>query len=137
MTKPNRQTATASSAATTPVADTPHVMKPSTLLSFLWDNFDPQSLSVADLEFLSVASEEASTMCEWLAKHVNGVSCLIDTDRQEVTPFVRSGAMQDDEQPSLLNFVASQIEVIGELARIGGEASFMLRNRLINGGRHD
>ncbi|WP_322095151.1 hypothetical protein [Paraburkholderia bannensis] len=138
MAKSSSPSATPSKVSPAPNIDMPsQVMKPATLLSFLWDNFSPEHLSEADLQFLSLASEEASSLSQWLARHVVGVGCLIDTDRQEVTPFVRSGALQDDDQPALLNFIATQIETIGEIARIGGEASFMLRNRLTSGGTHE
>jgi hypothetical protein len=137
MAKTTQQTIAPSSATPAPTVEVPpQVMTPASALSFLWDNFSAEHLSDADLQFLSLASEEASTVSQWLARHVNGVSCLINTDRQAAS-FVRSGALQDDDQTSLLNFIASQIEVIGELARIGGDASFMLRSRLNNGGHHD
>ncbi|MFJ1214522.1 hypothetical protein [Burkholderia pyrrocinia] len=99
------------------------------LLAFLWDHFDADTASDEDLEYLSVATEEAARAAFRLSSIVSGIGSLIDDDRgAEDKP--ECGALQDATQSTLLYHIADEVEAIARLAHIGSESEGRLRFRL-------
>ncbi|MDC6177537.1 hypothetical protein [Ralstonia solanacearum] len=113
----------------TPVAR--RAMDAAGLISFLWERMDADKAGDADLEWLSEATDRASVMAQNLGESVSGIGCLIAEDcfngREGGT---RSGALQDDDLPSLLFSVADTLQTISAMTFIGSEAEFKLRDRL-------
>ncbi|WP_124581858.1 hypothetical protein [Burkholderia contaminans] len=99
------------------------------MLAFFWDHFDATAASDEDLEYLSVATEEAANAAFKLSTLISGVGCLIDEDRGPNND-PECGALQDASQTTLLHHIADEVETIARLARIGGEAEGRLRSRL-------
>jgi hypothetical protein len=101
------------------------------VLTFLWDKFNTDAASDKDLWFLANAAEQAETMSASLADTVSGVAGLIsrDQDVPDDQPGRKSGALQDEDLPSLLWGIADSVRTIGKLAFIGGEAGFVLQQR--------
>jgi len=99
------------------------------LLAFLWDRFDTNTASDEDLEYLSVATEEAASAAFKLSTLISGIGCLSDEARgPEDAPECR--ALQDARQTTLLYHIADEVETIARLARIGSESEGRLRFRL-------
>jgi len=99
------------------------------LLAFLWDHFDADTASDEDLEYLSVATDEAASAAFKLSTLISGIGCLIDEDRgPEDAP--ECGALQDARQTTLLYHIADEVETIARLARIGAESEGRLRFRM-------
>lgn len=99
------------------------------MLAFFWDHFDATAASDEDLEYLSVATEEAATAAFRLSTIISGISSLIGGDRNtEGNP--QCGALQDEDQSTLLYHFADEVEAIARLAHIGSESDFRLRTRL-------
>jgi ABC-type phosphonate transport system ATPase subunit len=98
------------------------------LLAFFWDRFDEEAASTEELEFLAMAAGEASDLAFSLSKHVEGIACLINVDRDKETK-THWGSLQDDDQTGLLFRIASEINMIGRMAEIGSECAFELRTR--------
>ncbi|PAJ77312.1 hypothetical protein CJO71_30160 [Burkholderia ubonensis] len=99
------------------------------LLAFLWDHFDADTASDEDLEYLSVATEEAANAAFRLSTVISGISCLIGDDRG-IHDTPECGALQDATQSTLLHHIADEVEAIARLAHIGAESEGRLRFRL-------
>ncbi len=76
--------------------------------------------------FASHAAAESGRQSFNLAEVMEGVGCLVSTDSDNIDG---AGNFQDGNSVSALLFsLSSQVAVLGELASIGGEASYWLRH---------
>jgi hypothetical protein len=100
------------------------------LLAFFWGRFDTDAASDEDLEYLSVATEEAANAAFRLSTVISGIGCLIGDDRG-VEDKPECGALQDGSQSTLLHLIADEVEAIARLAHIGSESEGRLRARLM------
>lgn len=101
---------------------------PAGILRFLYERLDSKALGSEDLTYLSQSSELACHMAMNLATTVSGIGCLVLGDDQPGK--LQEGNFRTGDSFSELMFTLSnQIDIIGELANIGSEASFRLRER--------
>ncbi|KVH52892.1 hypothetical protein WS89_31135 [Burkholderia sp. MSMB1072] len=97
------------------------------IVEFLVNRLEVKSLDESDLNFLACATEQAVQEARNLSEVVSGIGCLISED--QTRDGVQSGALWDNDIPTLLWSIASQIGIIGKLAYVGGEVDFELRRR--------
>ncbi|WP_234015418.1 hypothetical protein [Burkholderia sp. BE12] len=99
------------------------------IVEFLADRLQVKSLDESDLNFLSCATEQAVLEARNLSEVVSGIGCLISED--QTRDGLKSGALWgNDDVPTLLWSIASQIGIIGKLAYLGGEVDYELRRRV-------
>lgn len=99
---------------------------PSRVLSFLYER--AQNLDVAELKFLARSTETARFMADQLATSVSNIGCVIANDG--MPGKMRAGNFEDNENVSQLLFsIADQVSIIAELANIGSECEFALRQK--------
>ncbi|WP_321944565.1 hypothetical protein [Burkholderia cenocepacia] len=97
------------------------------VLAFFVDRANLKSMDNDELEFLAGASEQASGEAVTLRDVVSGLGCLISEDQTRAG--TQSGSLWSNDLPTLLWFIANQIDSIGQLAYIGSEADYQLRTR--------
>lgn len=98
------------------------------LLSFFIDRTDFEELNDRDLHFLWEACEEASDGALALARVVSGIGCLIRQDESQ-TSIPQMGSFEGHDAADLLQFIANQLNVIGQMTFIGKDAAYCLRRR--------
>lgn len=98
------------------------------LISFLWSKMDKVEATDSDLEFIGDASDQAATLARSLSETVDGVGCLIAGDRDATS--LKVGALQSDDLPQMLLLIAENLRTIASLSEVGGEASFLLQQRM-------
>lgn len=97
---------------------------PSRVLSFLYER--AQNLDVAELKFLARSGETAHFMADQLATSISNIGGMISADG--MPGQMRAGNFENNENVSQLLFaIADQVGVISELAHIGSECEFALR----------
>jgi hypothetical protein len=97
---------------------------PAGVLKFLYNRIE--ELDAEELEFLSHSTELACHMAMNLSGVTSGIGCLVNWDDQP--DKIQAGNFRDSSDVSDLLFtISNALDVIGELAYIGSEASFMLR----------
>lgn len=99
------------------------------LLRCFWEKMDVQhqSISDAELKWLSNASDSAQLMAGNLGKTLAGVASAVAFEGS--TSGLRSGAFQPYGLEELLYGAADIAETIQQMCMIGSEADFLLRNR--------
>ncbi|WP_250462459.1 hypothetical protein [Caballeronia sp. GAFFF2] len=102
------------------------------LLAFFAERFDMAHASDSELQFLADCSCVAVDAASSLSTVTSAVGCLIASDRSAEPKQVRSGALQDADQTLLLHRIASETELIGQIAGIASDADCTLRQRLID-----
>jgi len=106
-----------------------YAMSPDGFMTFMWAHMDTSTMSDANLEWLSSATDIASLWAENLGDTLSGIGCLINED-VSADKVARSGALQSNDLPSLLFSAAESLRTISAMTQIGGEAEFQLRDRL-------
>ncbi|MCY1301438.1 hypothetical protein D9M68_297900 [compost metagenome] len=106
-----------------------YTMSPDGFLTFMWDHVDTSTMSDANLEWLSNASDIASLWAQNLGDTLSGIGCLVAED-VSADKVARSGALQDQDLPSLLFSAAESLRTISAMTFIASEAEFKLRDRL-------
>ncbi|AMM13348.1 hypothetical protein AX768_03700 [Burkholderia sp. PAMC 28687] len=98
----------------------------SNVLQFLWHRFDAKGASDEDLDFLSNASEEASTLANITADTVLAAAAAACEDKEAGRDF---SLVNGTSVHNYLCQVANTLAVIGQLATIAGGASYVLNER--------
>jgi len=116
-------------AESTPTSGRRYAMSPDGFMMFMWEHMDISTMSDANLEWLSSATDIASLWAENLGDTLSGIGCLINDDvsADKVAP---NGALQSNDLPSLLFSAAESLRTISAMTQIGSEAEFKLRDRL-------
>lgn len=97
------------------------------IVGFLMDALEVKQLDESDLEFLLCATEQATTAARSLSEIVSGMGCLISADQTQ--SGTKAGSLWGNDVPTLLWYIASQVDMIGQLTYIGSEAEWELRRR--------
>lgn len=99
---------------------------PSRVLSFLYER--AKNLDEAELRFLARSGETAHFMADQLATTISNIGCMVSADG--MPGQMRAGNFEDNDNVSKLLFsIADQVSVISELAHIGSECEFALRQK--------
>lgn len=103
----------------------------SNILSYLFSRAEG-TFDADELKWLSRAGEVARFMAGQLGASVANIGCLIDSDYQPGQ--LRAGNFESGSNVAqLLYTIADQVNVIGELANIGSECDFALRQMGVKG----
>ncbi|WP_321899120.1 hypothetical protein [Paraburkholderia heleia] len=99
------------------------------LLRYLWARIDSDvdSVTDADLEWLSSASGNAQMMAMNLSKTLSGVAMLISCDA--AAEGSRAGAFQPADLPEFLWGAADVARTIEEVVTVASDSEFHLRER--------
>ncbi|QVN18737.1 hypothetical protein [Burkholderia pyrrocinia] len=103
------------------------------VIEFFMGRTDFKALDKVDLLFLTCAGEQAVTEATNLSRIVTGLGCLISED--QTRDGAQSGALWDDDLPSVLWNIANQIDAIGQLTFVASEADYELRRRAEEGAK--
>ncbi|QHP90603.1 hypothetical protein EXE55_06445 [Burkholderia glumae] len=109
---------------------TDHLYTMAKTFDFLVERIDLKKLSDDELEALSSASDAATADAASLAKVIDFIGCLIDTDLERGQEGgTVAGSFQDSEIPMLLWYMARQVATIGRVAHVASEAAYQLGQR--------
>ncbi|UVS83648.1 hypothetical protein EFP18_05340 [Burkholderia glumae] len=107
-----------------------HLYTMAQTFDFLVDRIDLKKRSDDELEALSSASEAATADAAAVAKVIDSIGCLIDTDLERGREGrTVAGSFQDSEIPMLLWYMARQVATIGRVAHVASEAAYLLGQR--------
>ncbi|MFM0136835.1 hypothetical protein [Caballeronia grimmiae] len=96
------------------------------VLRFLWDKFDANTATDEELEFLSCATDEATTISHSVADELFGIAVFVGGERQAGRQVEKINGI--DLPVALIN-LSQTMRMVGELTFIGSEASFEERKR--------
>ncbi|EKS73141.1 hypothetical protein BURK_001700 [Burkholderia sp. SJ98] len=98
------------------------------LLQFLWQHFDAEGASDDELAHLSQAGEEAGHMGRLLAESIlSAASSVHDADVLGKQPVCE---IHGTDLSGYLFSVASQLNIISEMAGIASDAAYVMNKRL-------
>ncbi|QKM52178.1 hypothetical protein [Burkholderia glumae] len=107
-----------------------HLYTMAKTFDFLVDRIDLKKRSDDELEALSRASDAAIADAASLAKVMDSIGCLIDTDLERGREGgTVAGSFQDSEIPMLLWHLARQVATIGRFAHVASEAAYQLAQK--------
>ncbi|WP_369053100.1 hypothetical protein [Burkholderia gladioli] len=103
---------------------------PAKLLDFLNGRIDLETLSDEELHDLAGAAEAAVDEAQALSHLIDSIGCLVSGDlEKEGTGLTRVGALQENDVPMLMWYLARQVATIGRITFIASEAAYALNQR--------
>lgn len=109
---------------------TDHLYTMASTFDFLAERIDLKKLSDDELKALSSAADAAAYDAASLAKVMDSIGCLIDTDLERGREGgTVAGSFQDSEIPMLLWHLARQVATIGRVVHVASEAAYQLGER--------
>ncbi|WP_250470231.1 hypothetical protein, partial [Caballeronia sp. GAFFF2] len=113
-------------------ADAAQATSAAGLLNLLFEHFDIAHASDSELQYLADSVSAIPSMAFSLAALAQGIGSLIDSDRDIGNKMPRSGALQDNDQSTVLYCIAGDLELISQMAAIAHQSNWCLRQRLID-----